>query len=79
MLLVPKAIRKEAGAVLQAWLPAKPIYFLVSADAGQVLTCTLEALRNKSLGRAGPGFRGTGSAPFGCVHRVLYSPQSDTC
>jgi hypothetical protein len=34
VLLVPRAIKKEAGAVLQAWLPAVPVYFLVSADAG---------------------------------------------
>lgn len=78
VLVVPIATEKEAGAVPQHG-SCSTYLFPVYADAGQAVTCTLWALRKARTGRAGPGFRYTGSAASGCVHRVLYSPQSDTC
>lgn len=58
VLLGPKAIKREAGAVPRAWLPATPIYFLVHADAGQALTRTLWALRKATSGEGWTRFQG---------------------
>lgn len=64
--------------MLQAWLPAMPIYFLVSADAGQALTCTLWALRNKSLGGLDQD-SGAQTVRLLAVYIGCFILHSDTC
>lgn len=69
---VPKARQEEAGSSAPRKAPQHLFISLFVLMQGRC------SRRGWGQRRAGPRLQGQGSVGSGCVHRVLYSPQSTT-
>lgn len=62
--------------MLQAWLPQHLFISLFVLMLGRSSFVPFRYLGGvRGWGGPDPGSEGIGSAAFGCVHRVLYSPE----